>query len=602
MTSVATAKSRDVLPAKPERPAISPARALLILWAGWSLGKIVAGGRAIAGGNLGDTDDYMRLAQWRDFLAGQNWVDLRQHRYIGPDGGDLHFTRLPDAAMSALDFIAQPFLGAAAAERLTLLLYPPLLLLAFLSACALAAARLAGRNAAYAAIALALLASPVMAQFAPGRIDHHGLALVFAMCSLAALLHSFERPRAAIAAAAATTLAAATSLETASVAAAAPIALGAVWIARGEFRALRLFGATLLLLAPLMLLTLGGADAFSKAHCDAYGAPAALALASAGAASVLLSFMKTRSVRARAVAALAVALAVGAALAAAYPRCLAGPFAGLDPLTREIWLASVSEFQAPAALIAASPGAFIGHYAFPLIALIAGVVYLRSLAPADRLRFGAALGLAFAGGLMMAPAVRGAAIATAFAIPPLAAVLAHAALHVRAGRPHAMVRFAALCAFVSPLSYAALGDFVDARRWVKAPTRSEAAASGCRDIATIAALRALPPSLLFNSIDLGPPILAVTAHSVTAAPYHRTGRSLRRTIDLFTADDSSAQAIFAESGADYLVLCPLSAETATYAARAPGGLAARLAGGETPDWLQSVDVAAAAPLAIYSRR
>ena len=43
-----------------------------------------------------DTDDAMRLTEVRDFLAGQNWFDLVQHRLNTPYGGLIHWSRLID--------------------------------------------------------------------------------------------------------------------------------------------------------------------------------------------------------------------------------------------------------------------------------------------------------------------------------------------------------------------------------------------------------------------------------------------------------------------------------------------------------------------------
>ena len=126
--------SKVLAPAPLNGLALTPARLLVVLWAAWSLVMIMMMREAVGALDLGDTDNYMRLAEWRDFLAGQGWFDLRQHRLIGPEGGDMHFSRIPDAAMSALYWIVSPFIGAQAAEQFVLLAYPPLLFLGFLLA------------------------------------------------------------------------------------------------------------------------------------------------------------------------------------------------------------------------------------------------------------------------------------------------------------------------------------------------------------------------------------------------------------------------------------------------------------------------------------
>ena len=48
-----------------------------------------------------DTDDAMRLAQLRDWLGGQGWYDLVQHRVEPPTGYESHWSRLIDAGSPA---------------------------------------------------------------------------------------------------------------------------------------------------------------------------------------------------------------------------------------------------------------------------------------------------------------------------------------------------------------------------------------------------------------------------------------------------------------------------------------------------------------------
>lgn len=595
-TATATASLASPIAA---RASITPARFLLIVWAAFSLGKIALAGPAIAAGEFGDTDDYMRLAEWRDFLGGQGWFDLAQHRFVGPDGGDMHFSRLPDALMSVFFWLTAPLLGPAAAERFTLLVYPPLLLLVFLSAIAVAAHRLAGRQGVIAAIALAMIASPVMQQFAPGRIDHHGLALALSMVSLAAILVSYERAMAAILAAIAGVAAAAVSLETAPLAAAAGPAVALVFLATGKTGSLRAFGATLLIAAPAALVaTLGGAG-FADLHCDAYAAPAAAAMTGAGLLALALSFVPARTAALRFAAACAGAAILAGALVLSFPQCLGGPFEGMDPLAREVWLAAVSEAKSPAELLRHRPGALIGFYVFPAVALVAGACSLLAARGAERQRQAAALIFAGAAALMLLVAVRGAILAAAFAVLPLSVFLAQAMKSVVWSPPQGVAKFLALCLVASPLSWFAVGDTVNRMNGGDPAAARAASTAPCWNVNAARALGALPPSILFTEIDLGPMLLAHTDHSVTAAPYHRNGRSMRRTIEFYTGSEQAARETLARSGADFVVFCPALGETGVYAARAPDGLAARLRRGETPDWLVPVDAAGAAPLRLY---
>src|SRR4051812_39520237 len=61
-----------------------------------------------------DTDDAMRLTMVHDFLAGQGWFDLVQHRLNTPYGGEIHWSRLIDLPEAMLLFVLRPLFGAAA--------------------------------------------------------------------------------------------------------------------------------------------------------------------------------------------------------------------------------------------------------------------------------------------------------------------------------------------------------------------------------------------------------------------------------------------------------------------------------------------------------
>src|SRR5690348_16846863 len=78
-----------------------------------------------------DTDDAMRLTMVHDFLAGQGWWDLVQHRLNTPYGGLMHWSRLIDLPEAALLALARPVFGTAAdiavATAWPLLLLGPLL-------------------------------------------------------------------------------------------------------------------------------------------------------------------------------------------------------------------------------------------------------------------------------------------------------------------------------------------------------------------------------------------------------------------------------------------------------------------------------------------
>lgn len=584
--------------ARRRRLSLPPARFLAIAWAAWSIVQIRAGSPRIASGDLGDTDNYMRLVEWRDFLAGQDWFDLRQHRFIGPDGGDMHFSRIPDAMMSALHWLFAPLVGGGAAEQIVLLAHPLLLLLGFLAAAMIAARRIAGDRAGIAAIVLAILAPPVIQQFAPGRIDHHGLALVLSMSAFLATLYALIRPHFAVVTALAAALAVAVSLETAPVAAAAFLVFGLQWINSGDVKSLRLIGYAMAIAAPAILFATAGPASRLDMHCDAFAAPAAFALMGAGVVAIVLSCLRLGSAPARFAAAAFGCVALGGAFAFNFGDCLAGPFGGMDPLVRDVWLRGVGEARTPIDLLRHDLRALIGFYGFPLAGLIVGALLMRSATKAERMTLGAALIFLAATSIELLGALRGATLSTAFAIIPFAAAVGRASQSMIIFPPKKVAAFLSFCLLAFPASYYAIGNMAgDALHYPRAQS-----ASNCDEARMLQSLRALPPSLVFTPIDLGPAILAQTSHSVTAAPYHRNDLSMRRAIEFFTADDAAAHAAFDQSGAEFVVFCPSSGEAGVYRGISPKGLAARLEQGGVPDWLTPVEIEGAAPIRIYRRR
>ena len=167
--------------------AISP-----LAWSCWAIAYAILmflGLRDVLDLRLPDNDDYMRLQQVRDFLAGQAWADTDQHRFQSPEGGLMHFSRLPDVIMAALFLTAQPFVGSANAEIFMLTAYPAVLFLGFLATATLAMREI-DPQAAFPHIAITAMLGPVLFQFFPGRVDHHGFQLLLLMLLVLATLRA----------------------------------------------------------------------------------------------------------------------------------------------------------------------------------------------------------------------------------------------------------------------------------------------------------------------------------------------------------------------------------------------------------------------------
>ena len=112
---------------------------------GWALCAVPAlVALHMAGGAIPlSTDDAMRLVQVRDLMAGQGWFDPVQAR-LGPEGTEMHWSRLVDLPIAALIWLAAPFVGVPGAERAASVLWPLLILFPAVLAMATVAARSGG--------------------------------------------------------------------------------------------------------------------------------------------------------------------------------------------------------------------------------------------------------------------------------------------------------------------------------------------------------------------------------------------------------------------------------------------------------------------------
>jgi hypothetical protein len=102
-------------------------------------------------------------------------------------------------------------------------------------------------------------------------------------------------------------------------------------------------------------------------------------------------------------------------------------------------------------------------------------------------------------------------------------------------------------------------------------------------------------------IDLGPAILADTDHDVFAAPYHRNNDGNLAMFRLMLAPLPAAHQILSDRHVDYVVTCS-GAPDQDVVKLAPNGLAARLDRGETPDFLEPLDLDPAHKISVWQVR
>lgn len=576
-----------------------PLMLLLAAWVVIGAGLTLAFAPVFLTGNFPDTDDYMRLQQVRDLIAGQSWFDLTQHRVAPPEGLMMHWSRLVDIPLLLFVVPLTPLLGARAAETMALVGAPLLTLLALLVSVALIVRRLHGTGPRIALMAwlFAILPPLVFAQVHPGRIDHHGWQIALAAGVFAALLD--PRPaRSGVVAGVLTALFLAISIEGAPFAAAALGAVALLWAWRCDSGVrLTCYVQSLAAASVVANALLAPSSRWTQVQCDAVttGHLAAL-VAAAVAVSLAVRLSQSRGVAVRLVALGGAALVTVAALYVVAPQCVGSPFGTMNPLVQAMWFENVGEGlpvwrQDLMAAVAA--------LAFPVIGVVGSFIAVRgSVAGEDRRGWLLAATLGLLTLLTGALVYRAGGIAQIVAIPG-ALVIVERAVAWSGRRDLMLARVLSHAGAV--LLFSPMGPLILAAMAVPATATPTQGAVGpsCDVDCAAARLNRLPATTLMNPIDLGPVLIARSHHRVYVASYHRLQGPLADTIGLFLGDTANAQAFMRLHRLRYIVIAPGADETGVYVKKAPDGLAAQLVAGRPPVWLRPIDFGGGKALLLF---
>jgi len=569
------------MPVQPRRLWLS----VLGTWAGISLLLLIVCWSHVARLTMWDPDDYMRLAEVRDWIGGQSFFDVTQYRFDPPHGYAMHWSRIVDLPIAALTLL----LG----ERIALTLVPLLTLGGIMAGIALATARLADRRTALFATLVAATTPLILFYTLPLRIDHHGWQVMMAALTLACCFDSNAR-RGGIGAGfcAATWLA--VSMEglplVTAIAAMHGLRFAIEGRAFGSDRRCRAFLIALGLGALGWLVALRGPHAWSASYGDmlspAWLGPLSLAPFTGALAMPLVT---DRGVAMRFLLLLAVAAIGVAALLTIDPLVLSGPFKALDPLVRSYWYDNVSEGLP----IWKQPGDTIMMLAaFPIVALAGTVQAWRREADETRRRnWLAMLFLALAAFAVSLFVQRAGAVSHLYMLPGAAALLA--SMLARIGQWHrpvprvlATVGAILLC---SPLMTASAGMAVLAITRPAQPPAPVASKELCdAPCDSFGALNRLPPSYILASLDVGPRMLVNTQHRFLGSGYHRNVAAIHGVIAAFTEPPETAHALMTSQGMTHLLIDPTGNEATIYSQHAPRGLMAQFLAGKAPTWLEPV--------------
>jgi hypothetical protein len=590
---------------------------------------------------LGDTDDATRLVLVRGLLSGQGWWDQHMMRLQPPVGLYMHWSRLLDGGLAGFDKGLQLLLSTDDAESATRFFWPlmwifPIALAAMMIAKRLGAGAMASGVVLTCAIILASDTQLYLAQFHPGRIDHHNVQMAMCMLALAGAVQKTPNLRGCLLTGIATGIGSAVGLEALPFEAliGAAIALRFA-LDPGEARAAQVYGASLGLTTVLAFAVQTPPWRWGVMACDtlALNLVGALIVASAGLI-LAVTFTAKRSLVVRLGALALVGAAAAGTYLGLYPNCRHGFFADVDPRIGGVWLNFVTEVRSidkiwkhniAQAMEAITPwviglATWIGlgfrrarrtDIAWQLtgVCLIVAVV------------FGAnAIRLAGYADWFAVPIVSAAAVEIASLVPALGVVailvIAGLATPVAANqlviavtkqitRKPAAKTIAKPSAKVvgnSPKAPVAAASAKSAKAAPKPP--APPAGEHCFDTDAYDALaQAEPPGLVLAEVDLGPFVLANTDDSALAAPYHRMGYGIMKAYGLLSAPadgagPDSAQVRLRQAGVAYVLECKFHSRHGDRDKMSKDSLQKRLDAGKPPAWLIPLSPADA-PLPAY---
>lgn len=567
-------------------------RLLLLLWAATAVVMLVVAWPLIGPMNFRDPDDALRLVQVRDLIAGQSWFDVTQYRLNPPHGVPMHWSRLVDAPLALALLALKPMLGTGLAERVTLVTVPLLYLLVLFMAVYLLSRRLSlGRGTALLAAALLATSISILIQFAPMRIDHHGPQILCGAIAMVALTSTYRKDgRMGIIAGAAFACWMQISIEGLpyAIVAGAILALRFLWQADRWPDFVR-YLTTLTGLSALLLFGTHYPSAAIIPWCDVMSPSYLTPLAAATVALIVTSRRMPRRTPAERLMPLAFAGIAGAVtfLVLAPSQCLAGPFAGLDPLVRQYWYYGVLEglpitLQKPEIQIIIVLPALLG--------LVGSTIAMRRAMRVDQeLAWASLIVMQLAAFAIALDVMRAMAFAHLVALPGNAVLLATLMTAAqRLKRLPLRVALTSATAVLTPFGAAAATAAVVAQdnsagEPAKVPDRYT-----CTTYDTLRGLDALPTTILFSPLDIGAHLLAYTHHSVVGTGHHRNVEGMKAVIHGLLAPPDQARQIIAATGARYVVYCDGENEIGRYAKARPNGLMAQLMAGHRPDWLVPV--------------
>ena len=552
--------------------------------------------------SLPDTDDNMRMSQVRALMAGQGWYDLRQHKLNPPFGFNMHWSRLVDLPIAAIELVTRPIVGAKTAEYVAAAAAPILPLWVAMTAMGLTVRRLVAPSAFVVAAALMLCCTPALFMFMPMRIDHHGWQLAFLVLGIAGLADPDpRRGGVTMGLSSAASLVIGLELIPFLVIIGAASVLRWVWQPEDGERLAR-YGVALAIGTALGYLGFASYDnaamLFGRPRCDVLSPVYLTAMVGAGWVAWLLPQLPLRDWRWRLGAAAVGGFALAGGFALLAPQCLGRP-EQVSPELYASWLSHINEAKP----LLTKDWSFIASLVLLPLAGLAGAVHASVRAwRTDRFAVWAPIALISLVSLVLLLWQIRLGPASQLVAVPGATALAWWLVPRLLDSGSVLVRTLGTVAAVLVVSGLAAPLVERLTPPTKPNARSQAidrANGRCPTLPALHPIALLPATTIFTFVDLGPRLITVTHHRAVAGPYHRNGTAILDVHHAFGGTPDTAREIIKRHRATLLMTCPNMSESTIYRARTPNGFYAQLASGKHFAWLDPVPLPDGSPLLLW---
>ena len=582
-----------------EAPQPFPRKQLFLAWMAVAVILLLSSFGQLRERQFPDPDDILRLVQVRDLLAGQAWFDPTQYRINPPHGTPMHWSRIVDLPILAVIALTRPLFGQEIAELVALIAVPMFTFGLTMAIIGRLAWHLLGARVAVLAILSCGFVPAILFQFRPMRIDHHGWQIFSVMLALWAMSWRDARTGGWVAGVA-MAFGLSVSVELLPMAG----AFGGVFFLRwwhAEQRHLWLVSYLQALSGGLALFYLATRGLSPLEYCDAIS-PAHIAFFLIAACGTWL-ISRASGTRIPILILLFAVTGAGALgiFALFSPKCLVTPFARLNPIVDAFWYRQVLEGQP----LWKQSTDYVISSLLQMFVAIAAIIALRiNSRNSERVWWTEYLSVVLVAFGLSLVVARSFAFASVMATIPLGWLASNLLLRLRRTESAAFKLAIALlfALFVAPATPMTLVSYFSATDEESAFRNASLGQANCRVRQQAALLNTLPPGTIFAPLDIGPQILLDSPHSVVATGHHRAEQAMAAVISAFTSKPSRAHEIIMQHGAMYLALCTDLTETYFYKAANPDGLAATLLRGETPVWLEPLDVGQVPEFAVYRVR